>query len=216
MAIKLAIFDVDGTILQTYSWQYIHQKLGTWSQAKSHRDQFRRHQITYEEWAKLDVSLWKNQPVKQITRLVRQMPYTRGARETLTTLKQKGINIYLLSAGLTRVAERIQAETGIDGFAANSLLAKDGYLTGEVKVNVSYHDKGKHLPAILQRFSLEASECVAVGDDPTLIPLFKEVALAIAFKPANDNVGDQADITIENDDLRNVLPDILPSTAVGL
>jgi phosphoserine phosphatase len=213
MVIKLVIFDVDGTILKTYSWQYIHENLGTWNDARGYLDQFFRNQITYDEWARLDAALWKNQPLTRITEIISQMPYTEGAKETLATLKEKGIKTYLLSAGLTQVAQRIQEETGINGYAANTLIVKDGCLTGEVEVNVSFHDKDKHLPRILQEFNVTPNECAAVGDDPTLIPLFKKVALAIAFNPTNETIERNAHITIKNKDLRKILPCIIASSA---
>ncbi len=209
MNIKLVIFDIDGTILQTYSWQYIHEKLGTWNQAKKHYNQFFQSQITYEQWAKLDAALWKKQPLAKIDQIISRMPYTKGARQTIITLKREGINMYLLSAGLTQVAERLRKETGVNDYVANTLIAKDGYLTGEVEVNVSFHNKDKHLPAILKKFSVIPEECAAVGDDSTLIPLFKRVALGIAFNPTDKNIEKHANISIESKDLRDILPHIL-------
>jgi len=213
MAIKLVIFDVDGTILQTYSWQYVHENLGTWNEARGYVEEFFRNQITYDEWAKLDAALWKNQPLTRITEIISQMPYTEGAKETLATLKEKGIKTYLLSAGLTQVAQRIQEEIGINGYAANMLMVKDGFLTGEVEVNVSFYDKDKHLPRILQEFNVTPNECAAVGDDPTLIPLFKKVALAIAFNPPSKTVERNAHVTIKSKDLRKILPHIIADLA---
>lgn len=210
MHIKLVFFDVDGTLLQAYSWQHIHHELGTWNQAKKHHDQFFKNQITYEEWARLDAALWKNQSLTKITRIISQIPYTEGAEQTLKILKQRGIITYLLSAGLAQAAERIQRETGaVDGYTANNLMAEDGLLTGEVKVNVSYNDKGKHVQRILRQFNLAAEDCAAVGDDPTLIPLFKKVGLAIAFNPTDESVAKHADIAIKSSDLRDSLPYIL-------
>jgi len=209
MTAKLVIFDIDGTILQTYSWQHIHQNLNTWNQAKKYHNQFFKNQITYKQWAQLDTALWKNQPLTKINQIINQMPYTKGAKQTITTLKQKGIKTYLLSAGLSQVAERIQKETGVDGYTANTLMARDGYLTGEVELNVSFYNKDKHLPNILQKFNLTSRECAAVGDDPTLIPLFKKVALAIAFNPTDQTIEKHANITIKSNDLRNILPQIL-------
>ncbi len=137
------------------------------------------------------------------------MPYTKGAKETLITLKQNSIKTYLLSAGLTKVAERIHRETGVDGYVANTLIAKDGYLTGEVEVNVYFHNKDEHLPRILQQFNITPEECVVIGDDTTLIPLFKKVALTIAFNPTNKNIEKHANIIIKSEDLRNILSYIL-------
>ena len=210
MHIKLVFFDVDGTLLQAYSWQHIHHELGTWNQAKKHHDQFFKNQITYKEWARLDAALWKNQSLTKITRIISQIPYTEGAEQTLKILNQRGIITYLLSAGLAQAAERIQRETGaVDGYTANNLTVRDGLLTGEVKVNVSFNDKGKHVQGILRQFNLRAEDCAAVGDDPTLIPLFKKVGLAIAFNPTDESVAKHADITIKSSDLRDSLPYML-------
>jgi phosphoserine phosphatase len=210
MHIKLVFFDVDGTLLQAYSWQHIHHELGTWNHAKKHHDQFFKNQITYEEWARLDAALWKNQPLTKITQIISQIPYTEGAEQTLKTLKRRGIRTYLLSAGLAQAAERIRRETGaVGGYTANNLTVRDGLLTGEVEVNVSFNNKDEHVQRILRQFNLRAEDCAAVGDDPTLIPLFKKVGLAIAFNPTDESVAKHADITIKSSDLRDSLPYIL-------
>jgi len=209
MAIKLVIFDVDGTILQSYSWKYIHEKLGTWDVARKYADMFFANQMSYEEWAQLDAALWKGQTIARINEIIMQMPYTTGAKETIATLKRKGIRLYLLSAGLSQVAQRIQDETGIDGYSSNTLAVEDGFLTGEVEVNVSFYSKDKHLPHILREFNVSSEQCAAVGDDVTLIPLFKKVALAIAFDPISETVEKNAHITIRDKDLREILPHLL-------
>ena len=209
MTIKIVVFDVDGTILQTFSWQYIHQNLNTWTQARNYYNKFFSNQINYEEWAQLDANLWKNQPLTRINQIIDQMPYTKGAKETIATLKGEGIKIFLLSAGLTRVAKKVQKETNADGYLANTLGVRNGVLTGKVEVNVSFNDKDKYLPTILKKFGFSSHECAAVGDDLTLIPLFKKVKLAIAFNATDENVEKHAHITIKSHDLRHVLPHIL-------
>ncbi len=213
MRIKLVIFDVDGTIFQTYSWQHMHENLGTWRQARKHSVQFLKKQITYEEWAQLDAALWKNQPLTRINQIVNRMRYTRGAKATLATLWRKGVKTFLLSAGLTLAAERVRKEVDVGGYVANSLTVEDGHLTGEVEVNVSFYNKDKHLPSILREFKVTKQDCAAVGDDVTLIPVFREVGLAIAFNPTNRNVEKHADVTVRRKDLRDVLPHLLQTQA---
>ena len=209
MTVKLVIFDVDGTILQIYSWQYIHENLGTWFQAKTYYDQFFANLITYEEWAQLDAALWKGEPLDKISRIISQMPYTQGVKKTFAILKENGIKTYLLSAGLTRVSQRIQKETDADGYTANTLRVKNGILTGEVEVNVSFHNKDKHLPRIFREFNLAAKDCAAVGDDPTLIPLFKKVGLAVAFNPVSKAVEKNAHVITRSNDLLEIIPHVL-------
>ena len=210
MPIKLVIFDVDGTLLKGYSWQHVHQELGTWDQAQKHKQRFLASQITYGEWARLDAALWKNRPLTEIRQAINRIPYTRGAKQTLRTLKKKGISVHLLSAGLVLAAERIRNDTqAVDGYTANALEVKDGVLTGRVTVNVAYNGKRRHIAKILKRFSLGPEECATVGDDPSLIPLFKTAGLAIAVNPTDNAVAAHADVRVASKDLRDILPHIL-------
>jgi len=206
---KLVVFDVDGTLIKSFSWQCLHEALGTWDRGKRYFERFFRGEISYEDWARLDAALWKGQPLKKIQQIVNSIPYTDGAREVLTTLRKRGFKVVLLSAGLSFVMKRIHREIGVDAALANELLEKDGCLTGDVRVNVSFSNKDEALRSILERFGAEMDDCVAVGDDETLIPLFKVVGLGIAFNPRSENVEKHADIVVKSNDLRDVLPHIL-------
>lgn len=206
---KLVVFDVDGTLMKTFSWQHLHETLGTWNRGRKYFEQFFRGDITYEEWACLDAALWRGQPLEKIRQIVDAMPYTDGAREVLTALRKKGFKVVLLSAGLSLVTKRIRKEIGVDAASANELIVKNGFLTGGVKVNVSFNNKDEALHPILKKFNAEMNDCIAVGDDETLIPLFEKVRLAIAFNPRNKNVEKHADIVVKSNDLHDVLAHIL-------
>lgn len=208
--LKLVVFDVDGTLIKAYSsWQHLHEKLGTWDRGKRYADHFFHKAITYEDWARLDASLWKDLPLEKIQQIIGSIPYTDGAQEVITTLRKKGLKVVLLSAGLSVVADRIKREIGVDDSLANELVVKNGVLTGEVNVNVSFNKKDEALSRILKKFDTKASGCAAVGDDETTIPLFKMVGLRIAFNPSNKTVEKHADIVIRSNNLREVLPHLL-------
>ncbi len=208
--LKLVVFDVDGTLIRTYSsWQYLHEHLGTWDRGRRYAERFHGGTITYEEWARLDASLWKALPLQRVQQIIDSIPYADGAREVITTLRKAGFKVVLLSAGLSLATERINREIGVDDSLTNELIVKDGFLTGEVKVNVSFNNKDKALRSILQRFDAKIDECAAVGDDETMIPLFEKVGLRIAFNPRSKLVEEHADVVVRSNDLREVLPHLL-------
>ena len=201
------VFDVDGTLIKVNSsWQFLHKKLGTWHKGKQHAKQFHQGTITYEKWAKLDASLWKGLHIKRIQRIIDHIPYIDGTQDAITTLKQNNLKTILLSAGLSLITERIKREIKVDDSIANELIIQNGLLTGNVKVNVSFHNKDKALRHILQKFNTKIIECAAVGDDETLILLFKKVGLGIAFNPTEKTVEKHADVVVKTNDLRQVLP----------
>ena len=208
--LRLVVFDVDGTLTKVASsWQFLHEKLGTWDKGRQYAEQFFQGAITYEDWARLDASLWTGLKLETVQKIVDSLPYTDGAREVITTLRSGGLKVVLISAGLSIVTERIKREIGVDDSLANDLKVENGFLTGHVNVNVSVHNKDAALGRMLERFNLRMDECAAVGDDETLIPLFENVSLSIAFNPRSWVVEELADAVVKGDDLREVLPYLL-------
>jgi len=208
--LSLVVFDVDGTLMKVVSsWQFLHEQLGTWDRGKQYAEQFFRGAITYEDWARLDASLWRGLKLERVRQIVDSIPYTIGAQDVIAALRRNGFKVVLLSAGLSPVTERIEREIEVDGSLANELKVENGLLTGEVKVNVSVDNKDKVLLRMLKKFNLGMDECAAVGDDETLIPLFENVSFSIAFNPRSEAVEEQADVVVKGDDLREVLPYLL-------
>lgn len=205
--LRLVVFDVDGTLIKVGSiWRFLHEELDTEARSKESMELFYQGKITYSEWAKFDVSLWRNQSLKKIRRLVDEIPYVDGAKEVIEILKENNVKVVLLSAGLSLLGERIEKELNVDYSLSNELIVKDGLLTGDIKVNVCLDNKVKALNQILQRLNIKAEECCAVGDDESLIPLFQEVGLGIAFNPCSEEVEKNADIIVKGEDLRDILP----------
>jgi len=212
--LKLVVFDVDGTLVKiNSSWQHLHEKLGTWDRGRQYAEKFFQGAITYEEWARLDAALWKGLPLHRVQGIIYGVPYTLGAQRVIGTLRRRGLKVVLLSAGLSLVTGRIEREVGVDYSLANDLIVKDGLLTGDVKVNVPFYGKEKVLRPILERFRVKVADCAAVGDDETLVPLFKKVGLGIAFNPHNETVEKYADVVVRGHDLRLILPYLLEKSS---
>ncbi|HDM26943.1 MAG TPA: HAD family hydrolase, partial [Candidatus Bathyarchaeota archaeon] len=127
----------------------------------------------------------------------------------IKTLKRAGCRIALLSAGVTLATDRICKDAPIDYAVANEILTKNGIISGEVKVNVGYSEKGKILTEMLRKFKVKPSQCAVVGDDETLIPAFKIAGLAIAFNPKTEKVSKNAHITIKTKNLSKTIPHLL-------
>jgi len=208
--LRLVVFDVDGTLIRVESsWRHLHKQLGTWDRGKKYAERFFKGFITYEDWARLDASLWRGLPLERVQRIVNDIPYTDGARDVITTLRRRGVMVVLLSAGLSIVTDRIRGEIGVDDSLANELVVENGFLTGEVRVDVSFSNKGEVLHRFLEKFGVTPDECAAIGDDETMIPLFEKVGLGIAFNPRKKVVEKRADVVVKGNDLRQILPHLL-------
>lgn len=211
---KLAVFDLDGTLIRPRSsWRYLHEKLGTWDVAKANADLFYDKKITWEEWANLDAKLWKGTCIDDVERIARRCPITRGSRETIRRLRERDFAMAIISGGLSFFAERVGQELKIPNVFANKLKSKDGILTGEVANLVTQTNKCGLLSLLLKRLGLSLQQTVAIGDDFTMIPMFKIVGLSIAFNPSNRDVGQSACVTVNSQTLLHILPYILSNPA---
>ena len=73
--LSLVVFDVDGTLMKAVSsWQFLHEGLGSWGKGKQYAEQFFRGAITYENWARLDASLWRGLKLERVRQMVGSIP----------------------------------------------------------------------------------------------------------------------------------------------
>lgn len=199
----LAVFDVDGTLTALRdSWRLYHQALGTWGPASKNAQRFFNGEISYEEWARLDVELWRGVPLERLEALAKAVPWRRGARR-LVELKRVGYALYALTTGVSLIARRAVEELGLDGYLANDVEVEGGVLTGGVVVNVEYGGKGEALRRL--RASLNADLVVAVGDGPPDVDMFAEADVAVAVEPSSPSVAWAADVVVRRGGLSSVV-----------
>ncbi|OPY75507.1 MAG: Phosphoserine phosphatase [Syntrophorhabdus sp. PtaU1.Bin050] len=185
MAIRLAFFDCDGTLTKVKSsWEYVHRKLNIWDEKADHYQAlFRAGKINYHEFCRRDALLWRGLPVDRVTEILKDIPYQNGCRETIRALQEKNIQTVIVSTGLSLLIDRVREELGIDMAFANDLLSDNGYLTGEIRINVDFNKKGLLVEKTLAHMGMARDESCAVGDGEGDMGMFNAVGLSIAFCP---------------------------------
>jgi phosphoserine phosphatase len=202
--VRMVVFDLDGTLTVVDSpWRCLHEALGTWSQGKTVAQRYLEGEISYKEWAETDVRFWAGAPLLKVKSILDGIPYREGAEEVFRRLKERGVKIVILSAGLSILAEKAARELGADLVIANELRTDDGRLTGEIQVRVGLDDKDKLVRQIASTFNIPLREVALVGDRGP--DLANEECVKIAFMPKDDTARREADFIVENDDLRAIL-----------
>jgi phosphoserine phosphatase len=188
MPIKIVFFDCDGTLTKVKSsWEYIHRRLNIWeSNADEFQRLFKEGSIDYGEFCRRDALLWKGLPLHDVLKIVGQIPYQEGAKETLAALKEMGIFTVIISTGLSFVVDRIRAELGIQMSISNELLVEGDILSGETRINVEYDRKGYWVETILKDMGIEKSAACAIGDGEGDKGMFEAVSLSIGFHPCSN------------------------------
>jgi phosphoserine phosphatase len=206
MAIRLVVFDVDGTLtVHTSIWWRLHEAFGTQEEGRAFFDKYFAGEITYRQWANNDAGLWKGKSLNQVMEIVRATDLIPGAKETIKSLKAMGISVAILSGGVDLLADDVARRLGIGYVLTNKLRHTNGTLTGEVEVLVEWGQKVKNIAQIADHFGVSLKETAFVGDGLNDISVFRRVGLSIAFRPERQEVADAAQAVVRDDDLRGIL-----------
>jgi len=205
---KLVIFDLDGTLTQERSiWEYIHKKLGKWyGFAEEYQDLFLAGKISYEEFCERDAQVWKGMKLEELLEIVKAVPFHPGVNELINFLKQKGLNLSMVSSGLSLLTNWVHQRYGFDYSVSNNLLHENGVLTGKVKIQVYFDKKAEWVRKILNQFEVKPEEVIAVGDSRGDIDMFQMVGFSIAFNSSCKDLDKIASACIQSQNLADIIP----------
>ena len=152
------------------------------------------------------VGLLKGLPEAVIDKvLAERITFTPGGRELIATMKANGGYAALVSGGFTAFTTAVARELGFDEHRANTLLAEDGTLTGNVASPILGREaKIAALEEITARLGLSHADVMAVGDGANDLGMLNLAGAGVALhaKPA---VAAQCDIRINHGDLTALL-----------
>jgi phosphoserine phosphatase len=209
VTLRLAIFDVDGTLKQTRDpYVYLHEQLGTLEASQPFFAKAMAGELDYEEWLRLDVALWRGVSRAQMEALFRQVPYVPGARETVRALRRAGVRIALVSTGVNVHAELVQDELVADRVFANEILFEGGVATGEARLRVPEGGKRQIVARLQAEFGVGPETCLAVGDGASDADMFPLVHVGVAVSPSSDGVRAAAHLILDEPDLGPLLPSL--------
>lgn len=187
--LKLAIFDIDGTLRRVRDpWIHLHKHLGVAEEAKDLPDLWKKGEITYEEWARLDASYWYGHTRDHIVAALEANPFREGARELIGWFRSRSIPCVGISSGLSIFNEITARELGIQEIISNELHFDGEICSGKISIRVNEQNKGEIMDEMLARYSVKDKQVAAFGDGTADIPLLKKAGLGVAICPSNEKV----------------------------
>ena len=202
--IKLVVFDLDNVIIDGEGIDEIGKLINIEDQIAAITEQAMQGDIDFETSIKKRVGLLKGVATDDIRTLANEMPLMKGAEETVSSLKENGFEVAIISGSFDIIADTIKGKLDVDNIFTNSLVEEDGILTGEVTGPLVSGSKLDVLSKLIEEKGYTLDECVAVGDGANDISMIESAKYGIAFnaKPA---LKENADIIVETRDLTDVL-----------
>ncbi len=202
---KLAVFDFDSTLMEGETLEFIAKEYEIEKLMKEITTQAMEGKIDFFESLTKRVALLKGADENKITDICKNLPYTQGAKETITELKKMGYKVICFSGGYETATIPAQNVLGYDAQFSNILHFKDGKMTGLVGGEMMFGDsKGKMLKRLQALLNISEENTMTVGDGANDLSMFKYAKTKVAFcaKPV---VRENANIIINNKDLTEIL-----------
>lgn len=181
--IKLAVFDMDSTLIQCEVIDELAKKAGVGDRVIEITERAMRGELDFNESFTERLGLLKGLDAGVAQEIAASLPFSDGAQELMLTLRARGVRTVILSGGFDVFAERVLSALKMDEYVANSLEIVDKKLTGRViPPIVNADEKRSQLVAIAKRMAIDLSQTMAVGDGANDLKMLQTAGLGIAFK----------------------------------
>jgi len=205
----LVAFDLDGTLTTAdfrSSWQAVHEFFGTW---KTHGEpilqRFLNREISYLEFCKADAVAWIGRTEDEYQEAIASIELREGTEELISFLKNKGCTLTIISMGLKDIVKKIAVQFDFDYWIGNEIVWQNNSISGEVKINIGWKEKGKVLKSILKRFKKLPENSIAIGDSTADIDMFKVAGLSITIEPTSEHVAKASDIVCQTTNMKEII-----------
>lgn len=178
--VRLASFDMDGTILEhDSSWVAIHKRFGTEHKGAASLKLYGEGKIDYLEFMKRDISAWPEGVTKaEIEEILSGYRIRKEAPATLQELRRRGIRTALVTSGIDILAEEVARELKIDYWVANGLrFDSKGRVLPSGIGRVDPTRKDVAYGKLLRKIGIAPKSTIAVGDTVYDLAFLKSAGL---------------------------------------
>jgi len=165
--VRLAAFDLDGTVLEhNSSWVAIHRHFGTEHMGAASLRLYTEGKIDYHEFMRRDISSWpRGVGREEITTVLSDYRLRREAPVVFEELRSRGIPTALVTSGIDILAEQVAKDLRIDYWLANGLrFDREGRLMTNGVGRVDPTRKDLAYRRLLRKAGIPSKETIAVGD----------------------------------------------------
>ncbi|EGL54853.1 MAG: phosphoserine phosphatase SerB [Pseudomonadota bacterium] len=205
-AAKLLVTDMDSTLITIECIDEIADFMNLKPEVAAITESAMRGEIDFETSLRKRVSLLKGLDVEVLERVYdERLRLSPGAELMVSTLKQHGFSLALVSGGFTFFTDRLKQRLGLDFAQANKLAEKDGKLTGEVDGDIcGAQTKADFLLSCCDKMNIVAEQTIAVGDGANDLLMMEPAGLSVAYH-AKPKVQQQAATAINHNGLDAIL-----------
>jgi phosphoserine phosphatase len=181
--IKLAVFDMDSTLIQCEVIDELAKHAGVGDRVVDITERAMRGELDFNASFTERLGLLNGLDARVAQKVAASLPFSEGAHELMLTLRARGVKTVVLSGGFDIFADSVINALKMDEYVANTLEIVDNKLTGRVVLPiVNADEKLARLVAIAKSMSIDLSQTMAVGDGANDLKMLQAAGIGIAFR----------------------------------
>ena len=181
--IKLAVFDMDSTLIQCEVIDELAKHAGVGDRVVDITERAMRGELDFNASFTERLGLLNGLDARVAHKVAASLPFSEGAHELMLTLRARGVRTVVLSGGFDVFADSVINALKMDEYVANTLEIVDNKLTGRVVPPiVNADEKRARLVAIAKSMSIDLSQTMAVGDGANDLKMLQAAGIGIAFR----------------------------------
>jgi len=211
VAVGLAAFDMDGTLIQGRVVFALAEKFDLSEKIKQIQSSGQDGHLQTVAIASLFTGISK----RDLEVAVESILLTGNCERAITKLRESGCKVGIISDSYTAAAGVVAARLGMDFVAANELQIRNGTITGFVRMPLGWEKidcfckisvcKRYHLEEHARRYGIPIGATLAVGDTKSDICMIRRAGIGIAFMPKDEKVANSTNNVVREPDLLKVL-----------
>lgn len=219
---ELIAFDVDGTLVAHREgktvWEVLNLRFtGEDGINKERLEAYQAGRLSYADWVALDITGWRDAGATrdEMVASLDSLQLVPGTRETLSTLKEQGGRLAIVSGTLDLLLDTLFPDHPFDEVYCNRIqFDEQGRIAAWSATPFDMNGKEMALRAIAMREGIPLSLCAFVGDSANDVWIAKQAGFTVAFNPKGRELVEVADVVVHSSDLRDILPHLLDRQGV--
>lgn len=202
---KLLVADMDSTMIQLESLDYLAEILGFGEEVTEITNRGMRGELDFAESLRSRVALLKDQPTDAMSKVLENIPYTDGAEITVKTMVAHGCYCALVSGGFTFTTDVVAPNLGFHEARANQFEIIDATLTGNVIDPILARDSKKHtMEELCTKLDISSELACCIGDGANDLDMIRAAGMGVGYhgKPI---VVEEAKFNIIHGDMTTLL-----------
>lgn len=203
----LIAFDFDGTLSDSEMTVLLGEQKSVAGQMAAITEQAMNDEIDYATSLRERAALLDDLSGTDAQRAFDRVRLREGAADLISTLRDQGVHVSILTGGFERGVQTALDHEGItvDSIVANRLPVDDGSLTGRVEGPLIEGTKDGALRDLTRELNIDLDNVIAVGDGANDLPMLELAGYAVGYDP-KPAVEPACDVTVSSmADLRALL-----------